>query len=61
MCLTKGMCPPICRNLPRAALAGIFLSALIYILVNVSYFVVLTGDDILTSPTIALVSCILWL
>lgn len=44
------------RNLPRAALSGIFISTVFFILCNISYFVVLEQHEILDSPAIAMVN-----
>ncbi|XP_054165033.1 Y+L amino acid transporter 2-like [Oppia nitens] len=43
------------KNLPRAALIGIFISTLVYVLTNISYFVILTPTEVLYSPAIAMV------
>ena len=45
----------IVRNLPRAALIGIFISTLVYVLTNIAYFVVLTPMEVIKSPAIAMV------
>lgn len=44
------------RNLPRAAMVGIFACTIIYVLANASYFVTLNSIEILNSPAIALVT-----
>ena len=43
------------RNLPRAALFGILLVTITYVLTNIAYFVILTEDEVLFSPAIAMV------
>ncbi|RWS10343.1 large neutral amino acids transporter small subunit 2-like protein, partial [Dinothrombium tinctorium] len=40
-------------NLPIAAITGIILVTLIYVLTNIAYFTVLTSEEILSSPSIA--------
>lgn len=42
------------KNLPRAAMVGIFACTIIYVLANASYFVTLNSIEILNSPAIAL-------
>ena len=44
------------RNLPRAILIGVPLVIVLYLCVNVSYFTVMSVDDILESPAVAIVS-----
>ncbi|CAB3406035.1 unnamed protein product [Caenorhabditis bovis] len=41
------------KTLPRAVLGGLCISALIYILVNVAYFAILTPDQIIASSAVA--------
>lgn len=58
--------PP--RNLPLAIIIGIPLVTGCYILMNVSYFTVMTATELLQSPAVAVVSaqgsgggcCVLW-
>ncbi|OTF81122.1 hypothetical protein BLA29_005748 [Euroglyphus maynei] len=42
------------KNLPQAAMAGILISTLIYVLANFSYFLILTPNEILARDAIAL-------
>ena len=42
------------KNLPRSLIIGIFLVATVYILVNVSYFAVLSYEEILATEVVAL-------
>ncbi|KAH9424567.1 hypothetical protein DERP_004752 [Dermatophagoides pteronyssinus] len=42
------------KNLPQAAMAGILISTLIYVLANLSYFLILTPNEILARDAIAL-------
>lgn len=44
------------RNLPQAAMAGILISTVIYVLANFSYFLILTPNEILARDAIALVT-----
>lgn len=46
--------PP--RNLPLAIIIGIPLVTACYILINVSYFTVMTATELLQSPAVAVVS-----
>lgn len=58
--------PP--RNLPLAIIVGIPLVTVCYILMNVSYFTVMTATELLQSQAVAVVSvrgsaggrCVLW-
>lgn len=43
------------KNLPRAIMIGIPLVTVLYLLVNVSYFSVLTFSELLSSPAVAVV------
>lgn len=43
------------RNLPLSLLIGIPIVTLSYVLVNVSYFAILSYDEILSAKTVALV------
>ena len=44
------------RNLPRAIWISVPLVTVIYVLTNISYFVVLTRDELLASQAVAVVS-----
>lgn len=44
------------RNLPRAAIMGISIVTGMYLLANVAYFAVLSPDEIVSTPAIAMVS-----
>uniref|UniRef100_A0A8R1I3P6 Amino acid permease/ SLC12A domain-containing protein n=1 Tax=Caenorhabditis japonica TaxID=281687 RepID=A0A8R1I3P6_CAEJA len=44
------------RTLPIAAISGISISAIVFILMNVSYFSVLSVEDFKSSPTVAVMS-----
>uniref|UniRef100_A0A8R1EPK2 Uncharacterized protein n=1 Tax=Caenorhabditis japonica TaxID=281687 RepID=A0A8R1EPK2_CAEJA len=43
------------KTLPRASLGGLIISAVIYVLVNVSYFAILTPQEIIDSSAVATV------
>ncbi|KAI1285497.1 Y+L amino acid transporter 2 [Halotydeus destructor] len=43
------------KNLPRAAIVGILTVTVFYVLANISYFSLLTSEEIMTSPAIATV------
>ena len=45
-----------CRNFPLALLIGIPLVTVVYILVNVSYFAVMSVDEMIKAPGVATVS-----
>ena len=47
------------KNLPRAILIGIPGVTLLYLLTNISYFTVLSTDDVLESPAVAVVNKII--
>lgn len=42
-------------NLPRALIIGIPLTTLLYVLVNISYFTVMSPAQLLASPAVAMV------
>ena len=44
------------RNLPLAIMIGIPLVTVLYLLVNISYFTVMSVDELLNSPAVAVVS-----
>jgi amino acid transporter len=46
----------ICSNLPRAILIGIPLVTILYVLVNLSYFTVMSVPQLLDSAAVAVVS-----
>lgn len=46
------------RNLPLAILIGIPISAVLYILINISYLTALTTQEMIDSEAVAVVSCI---
>lgn len=45
-----------CRNLPRSILIGMPVVVILYLLVNISYFSVMSVAEVLESPAVALVS-----
>ena len=45
-----------CRTMPISLFVGIPLVTLCYLLVNVSFFIVLTYEEILSAKAVALVS-----
>ena len=53
--VTEELQNPI-KNLPRAILIGIPGVTLLYLLTNISYFTVLSTDDVLESPAVAVVN-----
>lgn len=44
------------RNLPRAAMSGILIVTVVYVLANIAYFSVLTPEEIVSSPAVVTVS-----
>ena len=46
------------RNLPLAIMIGIPLVTVLYLLVNISYFTVMSVEELLNSPAVAVVSTI---
>lgn len=61
--LTLAPCvPSLPRNLPLAIVIGIPLVTGCYILMNVSYFTVMTATELLQSQAVAVVSapCLCW-
>ncbi|KAF7492908.1 Y+L amino acid transporter 2 [Sarcoptes scabiei] len=42
------------KNLPKAAIVGILISTIIYVLTNLSYFLILSTNEILSNDAIAL-------
>ena len=60
-CLSSCSCqkhygPLISRTLPLSLLIGVPIVTACYLLANVSFFAILTYDDILSAQTVALVS-----
>ena len=45
-----------CRNLPFAIIIALPLTTILYVLINVSYFTVLTPQEIINSDAVAVVS-----
>lgn len=43
------------RNLPLAIVIGVPLTMIVYILTNISYFTVMSLDDLLQSPAVGIV------
>lgn len=44
------------RNLPRAMVIGLLIISICYVLVNVSFFSILSYEEIVSTQTVALVS-----
>ena len=47
------------RNLPRAIMIGVPLVTVCYVLMNISYFTVMSKQELLLSAAVASVSCYL--
>ena len=47
------------RNLPRAIMIGVPLVTVCYVLMNISYFTVMSKQELLLSAAVASVSCLL--
>ena len=45
-----------CRNLPLSIIIAIPTVIVIYLLANVSYFTVMTAEELLASPAVAMVN-----
>ena len=46
---------PIHSTLPRAIFVAVPLCTVLYVMVNLSYFTVMSAGDVLTSPAVAVV------
>jgi len=44
------------RNLPLSIIIGVPLVMVVYILTNISYFAVMSVDELIASPAVAVVS-----
>ena len=56
LCCDLILCVMLClRNLPLAILIGIPLVSVCYVMVNISYFTVMTATELLQSPAVAVV------
>ena len=50
------LCLCLLRNLPRAVMIGVPLVTLCYLLINISYFTVMSVPELIDSPAVAMVS-----